>query len=148
MRGHTRRQVVRALGVGAIASLAGCSLGSGDVPDGDVEVHTNYFEPESYTVEVGETVTWAFAADSHNVCGDPDDYGDVSIPDGADPFASYDGDNTSDTISSGETYEHTFETPGEYHYVCVPHATVGMQGDIVVEESSESTEGSGESTEE
>jgi len=140
MRNRTRRQFVSALGVGAVAGLAGCSLGSGNVPDGDVEVGTNYFDPGTYTVEVGETVTWAFADSGHNVCGDPDDHGDVSIPDGAKPFTSYDGDNTGSTVNSGETYEHTFETPGEYHYVCIPHASLGMQADIVVEESSGTSE--------
>jgi len=140
MSRHTRRQLVRAVGIGAVAGLAGCSLGSGNVPDGDIEVGTNYFDPDSLTVEVGETVTWAFADPGHNVCGDPDDHDDVSIPDGAEPFTSYDGDNRGATVDAGETYEHTFETPGEYHYVCVPHAAVGMQGDIVVEESSGGTE--------
>jgi plastocyanin len=32
----------------------------------------------------------------------------------------------------GETYEHTFETPGEYRYVCVPHAPT-MAGRVSVE---------------
>jgi peptide/nickel transport system substrate-binding protein len=38
-----------------------------------------------------------------------------------------------ETLAAGETFEHTFETAGEYRYVCVPHAGVGMQGTVVVE---------------
>jgi len=137
---HTRRRFLGALSVGAAVGLAGCSLGSSEAPDGDVEVGTNYFDPDSLTVEVGETVTWAFADPGHNVCGDPGDHDDVSVPDDADPFSSYDGDSTGETVDAGETYEYTFETPGEYHYVCVPHAALGMEADIVVEESSGGTD--------
>jgi len=36
-------------------------------------------------------------------------------------------------IASGDTYEHTFETPGTYEYVCIPHESSEMTGTIVVE---------------
>ena len=135
---YTRRTVLGSLGFAAVGGLAGCSLG-GDVPDGDVQVGSNYFDPQEFTVSVGETVTWAVADPGHNVSGDPDDHGDVSIPEDGEPFASYGvGGNASDYLDQGTTYEHTFETPGRYHYVCIPHASLGMQGTIVVEEGDSS----------
>jgi plastocyanin len=70
----------------------------------------------------------------------PDHSDEVSIPPGADPFASYGVDGSSmSTDEQGSTYEYTFETPGEYTYVCVPHVGVGMIGTIVVEEDAGST---------
>lgn len=130
----TRRSVLRTLGVGSVA-LGGCLSGDSGPPSGtDVVVGPDtrlVFEPETLTVGVGETVTWYFDSASHNVCGVPEDDSTVRLPDGAEPFASYDG-NPGTVNPQGETYEHTFETPGEYRYVCVPHAPK-MAGRILVE---------------
>lgn len=136
MTGFSRRTVLRMLGLAAAGS-AGCMGGSTDVPDGDVMVGPGgslRFEPAEYTVGVGETVTWSFASPGHNVCCVPDHSGKVSLPDGAEPFASYGVDgNPVSTDEKGTTYEYTFETPGEYTYVCVPHVRSGMIGTVVVE---------------
>ena len=138
---YTRRTLLGALGAATAGGLAGCGLlGPGDIPPGDVVVGSNYFDPDEFTVSVGDTVTWTVRAPGHNVCGDPADHEDVSIPDDADPFASYGvGGTTSEYIDQATTYEHTFETPGEYHYVCIPHAGVGMEGTILVEEGTDGT---------
>lgn len=32
---------------------------------------------------------------------------------------------------AGTTYEHTFERAGTYEYVCEPHATDGMEGEVL-----------------
>jgi plastocyanin len=133
-------------------ALAGCG-GDGDGGDGDggddgnggdgghgggdgTEVAAGpggdlVFDPETVTISTGETVTWTFESPSHNVSFDPDHHDDVSIPDGVDPFASVEG--AFDTNEEGATWSHTFETAGEYQYVCVPHAASGMQGTVVVE---------------
>jgi plastocyanin len=122
----------------AVGAVAGC-LG-GDVPDGDVEVGpgaSQVFKPREYAVSVGDTVTWTFASAGHNVSAVPDHGDPVSLPDGAEPFASYpldDDDARFRTDPRGDTFEHTFETPGEYTYVCVPHIRSRMIGTIVVEE--------------
>jgi plastocyanin len=142
---QSRRQYLRGLGTlgvaGAAAALAGCtSSGSGDgtPAEGDISVGPNgkpVFDPEEYTVSVGDTVEWYFAGSGHNVSAVPDHSEEVSLPDGADPFASYGVDgNPGQTDPAGTTFSHTFETPGTYTYVCVPHVRVNMVADIVVEE--------------
>jgi plastocyanin len=64
------------------------------------------------------------------------------IPDEAAYFASggYDSEeaareawtNLEGAITSGDTYEHTFEVPGTYHYFCIPHERGGMVGTVTV----------------
>lgn len=92
------------------------------------------FEPEEITVSTGDTVTWEFQSPNHNVSAYPDMHERISIPDGADGFGSMpaDGDRF-ETEPEGETFEHTFETTGEFTYVCVPHAGSDMVGTVVVE---------------
>ncbi|SEV96456.1 plastocyanin/azurin family copper-binding protein [Halobacterium jilantaiense] len=99
-------------------------------PDGDLN-----FKPEELTVSVGDTVTWDFQAPSHNVSAWPDMQDKISIPDGAEGFGTMEkGGEAFATVDEGTTFEHTFETAGEYTYVCTPHAASGMVGTIVVEE--------------
>jgi plastocyanin len=135
MRDSTRRRVLAGLGAAATGALAGCS---DDGPDGDVQVGpggANAFDPEEHTASVGETVTWVFASPNHNVSGVPDHSPRTSLPDGAEPFASYGVDGSpNETAEQGSTFEHTFETPGEYTCVCIPHVRQGMIGTVVVEE--------------
>jgi plastocyanin len=122
---------------GAVAGCSGDGDGSSDRGENEVAVDPNggnRFDPETLTVSVGETVTWRFERAGHNVSCVPDHHEDVSLPQGADTFASYDGDAPHETMAEGDTVSHTFEVAGEYHYVCVPHASIGMQGTIVVEE--------------
>jgi plastocyanin len=99
-------------------------------PDGGLK-----FAPEELTVSVGDTVTWDFQAPTHNVAAWPGMQDQISIPDGAEGFGTMEKDgNAYATVEEGETFEHTFETAGEYTYVCTPHAASGMVGTIVVEE--------------
>lgn len=135
----SRRRFVRtAAGAGALVvtgALAGCSDSrgntSGDVVSGpDSE---NRFTPKELTISQGETVTWSFDSAGHNVSAIPGHSDKVKLPDGAEPFASYDGDKKFDTVDRGDIYEHTFETKGTYQYVCIPHVSLGMVGTIIVE---------------
>jgi len=99
-------------------------------PDGGLN-----FKPEELTISVGDTVTWEFQAPTHNVSAWPEMQDQVSIPDGAEGFGTMEqGGDAYATVDEGTTFEHTFETAGEYTYVCVPHAASGMVGNIVVEE--------------
>lgn len=91
------------------------------------------FDPEDMTVAVGETVTWTFASAGHNVSCYPDHSDEVSLPEGAEPFGSTPPDEPFATVPEGGTYSHTFETPGTYQYVCVPHVSAGMIARVVVE---------------
>lgn len=111
--------------------------GDGEPPD-YVEVTVGpqgawRFEPEEVELAVGGTVEWFFASAGHNVTSHPDAHNKCENPEGAEPFKSYEGDNHLSINDVDSTYSHTFETPGEYTYVCVPHAT-RMVGYITVVE--------------
>lgn len=125
------------MGAGLVGSVAGClfepSFDDADViagPDNDP-----IFEPAELTVAAGDSVTWGFASAGHNVSCRPEDSAAVTVPDGAEPFASYGPDDTADRslVPRGDTYEQTFAVPGEYVYVCIPHVDRGMVGTITVE---------------
>jgi plastocyanin len=137
----SRRRVLGALGAAGVASLAGCATlltGAGD--DFDVGMTANAFTPTEITVSVGEEVVW------HNTStrGHTVTAYENSIPAAADYFASggFDGEREArrawredlgGRIDSGESYRHTFEVPGRYGYVCIPHEQGGMVGTVVVE---------------
>ncbi|MGB9963610.1 plastocyanin/azurin family copper-binding protein [Halobacterium sp. CBA1126] len=91
----------------------------------------NVFDPETVYVQPGATVQWVWESDGHNVAPD-------GIPDGA----SWEGHEPIE--NSGFEYEHTFDGPtGEYNYICTPHAQLGMEGVVVVNESGEAPGGGG-----
>lgn len=72
------------------------------------------FNPKSITIKAGQTVTWINnGADWHSV-------------------ASFDGSFESDQVASGQTFSHTFITPGIYKFICKHHARQGMIGEIIV----------------
>ena len=85
-------------------------------------------------VSVGDTVSWEFESAGHNVSAVPKDSEKVSLPDGAKPFASHESGDPYAVVEEGKTYEHTFETAGEYTYVCIPHVSSGMVGTVTVTE--------------
>lgn len=112
-----KRWAVAAL---ALVALAGCgggsgeSAGPGESPDPNTVVLRDIaFKPGVLKVEAGTTVTWRFEDQgiSH----------DVKAEDGS--FAS--------EVADSGTFEHTFDEPGTYPYVCTLHATQ-MKGTIEV----------------
>jgi len=143
-----RRSLIAYIAAGTAATLSGCLSAVGLVDDGacsggdcDIGMTRNAFVPETYHAEVGETVVWknTTAAD-HTVTAYEN-----AIPEEADYFATggYDGEEEAreewhrrrgGRIGTGETYEHTFEVPGEHPYVCIPHEKGEMVGTVVVEE--------------
>jgi plastocyanin len=92
------------------------------------------FTPKNVEISIGETVTWNFKSGGHNVSAKPKDHPEIKIPDGAEPFASYEGHKSYQIVPKGESYSYTFETPGEYTYVCIPHTSSGMIGTVMVSE--------------
>lgn len=158
----TRRQLLKAAGATGFAlPLAGCSSddGGGDNEttepedtttaddtsdgsgggDGAVTVAVGpekrlRFEPEDVEVAVGETVVWEFVSEGHNVSSKPGASPKCENPEGAEPFASYEGDQHFAINEVGTTFSHTFDVAGEYVYVCVPHAGQGMVGTVTVTE--------------
>jgi plastocyanin len=101
------------------------------------------FAPGEITIAPGDTVVWENVGSvGHSVTAYQDE-----LPEGAAYWASggFDsedaargaysaGDPDSGDVPGGETYEHTFETTGEYGYFCIPHEAAGMVGTVVVEE--------------
>ncbi|MFC7097434.1 plastocyanin/azurin family copper-binding protein [Halobaculum marinum] len=92
------------------------------------------FVPDLVEISVGDTVRWTFESPGHNVSSLPSADSRCSNPDGAEPFASYEDEQHFAILPPGETFEHTFTVPGEYVYVCVPHAGQGMIGTVQVSE--------------
>lgn len=88
------------------------------------------FAPETVTVEAGDTVQWRNVSNViHTATADPDaaaDPGHVTLPEGAEAFSS-------GILPPGQTFSHTFEVPGRYQYVCLPHEAAGMIGEVIVE---------------
>ncbi|WP_440991985.1 plastocyanin/azurin family copper-binding protein [Haloarchaeobius baliensis] len=95
------------------------------------------FVPETVEILVGETVRWTFESAGHNVTSLPGASEKVRNPEGAEPFASYEGTQHFAINDVGTTFEHTFDVPGEYVYVCAPHAGQGMVGTVIVSEDDE-----------
>jgi plastocyanin len=87
------------------------------------------FEPATLTVARGATVTWRnSSATMHTVTDDPGkaaNKADAALPSGAQPWDS-------GNIDPGQTFQHTFDTPGTYKYFCTPHEAAGMVATITV----------------
>jgi plastocyanin len=90
------------------------------------------FEPGMMRINVGDTVSWKNnTREMHTVTFDPDlaaDAAHVSLPEGVEPFDSGE-------IAPGDSFTHTFDKAGVYHYICKPHEEHGMVGTIVVKEA-------------
>ncbi|WP_232688366.1 plastocyanin/azurin family copper-binding protein [Halobacterium zhouii] len=136
----------------ALAAVAGCIGPSFAESEYDIGMQSNAFLPDdpvagadrpTFEAAVGDTVIWANTGSrNHTVTA----YGS-GIPDDAAYFASggFDSEQAArdawsehiadaGNVSPGETYEHTFEVPGDYHYFCIPHESAGMIGKVVVTE--------------
>jgi plastocyanin len=87
------------------------------------------FQPANITVPRGGTVTWTNTGQSpHTVTDDPSKAAspaDSVLPAGAEPWDS-------GMINAGGTFSHTFDTPGQYTYFCIPHESLGMVARITV----------------
>lgn len=142
-----RRVYLAAVGTAASAGLSGCASvlnvfnRNPCAGDGcDIGMTRNKFVPDTYRVSVGDTVVWRNTSGAvHTITALED-----SIPDDAAYFATggFEDEKTARTawhehgdggISTRDTYEHTFEVPGTYDYICIPHVRAGMTGKIIVE---------------
>jgi len=111
-----------------------------DDADHVVDMTAVAFEPAEITVSASDTVAWKFVGgEPHSVSASEE-----KIPDDAEYWASGDFDsedaaregweNGIGAVQEGQSYVHTFETPGKHGYVCIPHEAAGMVGTVVVEE--------------
>ena len=86
------------------------TIGSGRVP---LEIHDNYFEPQTITVTVGSTLTWRHLGNvAHDITGGDRAWG-------------------GSLITSGGAWQLTFGREGVYDYYCSIHQP-SMRGRIVV----------------
>ncbi len=93
--------------------------GENGAVEGDVAVDDNVFDPQSFEVEVGGTVTWGWqGSNPHDVTWD-----EADLP-------------NSDTQSEGSHEVTAPSEPGEYGYHCTVHGSpgAGMHGTLVVTE--------------
>jgi plastocyanin len=112
------------------------TVASGEITDVAVGPDGQYlkFVPEEVEISVGDTVRWTAESEGHNVSAKEEAASQVELPEGAEPFSSYEGSRSFLVMQVGETFEHTFSVPGTYVYVCAPHASEGMVGRVVVNE--------------
>ncbi|WP_129115072.1 cupredoxin domain-containing protein [Halegenticoccus tardaugens] len=136
-----RRTFLASAGLAGVAGLAGCAaLQFGGNRDFDVGMTAETFDPAELTVSVGDEVVWMNTSSrAHTVTAYEN-----AIPEEAEYFASggFDSERAAreawrqggGALDNGETFSHTFDAPGRYEYVCVPHEMAGMVGTVVVEE--------------
>ncbi len=87
------------------------------------------FIPATVSIKAGQIVQWINGShEVHNVTFNPSsatNSADVTLPKGVQPFESA-------TLNPGQTYSHTFTTPGTYRYVCTFHEPQHMVGEVMV----------------
>ncbi|MFB6202067.1 MAG: plastocyanin/azurin family copper-binding protein [Halorhabdus sp.] len=86
-----------------------------------------HFKPHVTWVTVGGTVTWKLQSGTHTATAyHPGNDEPRLVPEGTEAWDS-------GTLSKeGETYQHTFDKEGVYHYFCKPHEQFGMLGTVIV----------------
>lgn len=117
----------------ALLALAACGGGPAYGPppaDGAAVVtmdNTFSFVPGTLRVPEGATVEWRNRSiTKHDVTADPARSEEVSLPEGAVPFASGD-------VPPGGIYRVTFLAPGTYRYTCLRHEDIfAMTGTVEV----------------
>jgi plastocyanin len=121
------------VGVLAVAAFVGVRLSSASASTPPIVVKMidmpATYEPAKLTIKVGETVEWKNVGNSvHHASSDPStaiNPTEVSNPPGAKPFDS-------GFLQPGQSYTYTFTVPGAYKYICAPHETSGMTGEVTV----------------
>ncbi|SEW02131.1 plastocyanin/azurin family copper-binding protein [Halobacterium jilantaiense] len=137
----SRRSVIRA-GAAAAAATAATGTAAAQEEGGDGEGSSsgekivkvgpngqNIFDPAELYVTPGTTVRFVWEGSGHNVHA-------TEVPGDAEWSAK------TEITGPPMEYEYTFDGPmGEYNYVCDPHASVGMEGTIIVTDSPPENEG-------
>jgi plastocyanin len=110
---------------------AGAPAGGGSQTFTVFMIDANKFVPAALIVPRGATVTWQNVSQNGTEHTSTDNTtlavtpADAGLPDGAQPW--HQGD-----IGPGQTFRHTFDVPGTYHYFCRYHEGEGMVGTITV----------------
>ncbi len=95
-----------------LAGLLFCA-GLAEAATVSVEMRNNFFQPATVNINVGDTVTWVQRGSNHDT-------------------VSTTGLWSSGILSPGQTFSHTFNTPGTFGYFCTPHRSAGMVGTVNV----------------
>jgi plastocyanin len=113
-------------------SPAGKEATPAESADGAAVVEMNdqlALEPKQIEVAAGEKVTWKNVGKvAHTVTADKSKAADpslVSIPEGTKEWDS-------GFVGEGESFSRTFQNPGTYRYICIPHEGARMVGSVVV----------------
>lgn len=155
---HRRRQFLRSSVAIGVATLAGCSGGSGSQPTYTADTVTASDEMSSYLSDTsnfeGSALDWTGREEVEVVVGARGNgnfyaYGPPAIvvdtgttvvwtwngKGQAHNVVAEDGTFNSGAAQLGEdiTFEYTFEQAGTYRYFCTPHRVNGMKGVVVVE---------------
>jgi plastocyanin len=80
-----------------------------------VSVNSNFYDPASLTINVGDTVVWTWAGNMHSVTSDSGEWPNTGLQ------------------GAGFTFNHTFNNSGSFDYHCTHHP--GMRGTIVVSDT-------------
>ncbi len=87
------------------------------------------FAPTEITIKAGDTVEWRnIGSIPHTVTADPGrapGSRNIELPDGAEAFDS-------GWVMRGQWFRYTFNEPGVYRYVCLPHERARMLGTVIV----------------
>lgn len=86
------------------------------------------FEPATLHIKPGTTVVWVNPTDVLHTSTSGTD------------CSSPDGKWNSGYLKQGQSFKHTFSTPGSYPYFCMPHCLSGMKGLITVSGGEKKTE--------
>jgi plastocyanin len=85
-----------------------------------VDVIDFAFAPKERQIAPGDRVTWTFSDGAHTT---------TAVRGQAERWDSSPGPNRFN--AAGDRFSHTFERPGRFQYMCIPHASF-MKGTIVV----------------
>jgi LPXTG-motif cell wall-anchored protein len=97
--------------------------GSASAAQVSVSVGDNFYDPETVTINVGDTVVWTHNGQApHTVTADNGSFD--SHPDCPPDFNA--------CMEAGDTFSHTFSTAGTVSYFCKVHGQ-SMSGTVVVE---------------
>lgn len=74
----------------------------------------NTFDPQNFSVSVGDTIRWVWTSGLHTTTS-------ADIPAGAAAWDSF-------LMETVPMFEYVVTVPGTYNYVCTPHVNIGMIG--------------------